>query len=167
MAHWFHRNPLKATAPVSFNFYGVAGSPAANKICKYVLSPLYKLSTIQILIWTDCHFTPNAVVVSTYFTKRRFLDPFSDLRTTRARLLEMFTDITCNPDIMKNVTDAYFSLLQGIITLLIIHSPFFYCLCLLDVLNYFCIKVVMQKQQFVSCNSNLNSDLYLNLLLYI
>lgn len=38
MAHWFHRNPLKATAPVSFNFYGVAGSPAANKICKYVLS---------------------------------------------------------------------------------------------------------------------------------
>ncbi|KAA8583435.1 hypothetical protein FQN60_015981 [Etheostoma spectabile] len=49
MAHWFHRNPLKATAPVSFNFYGVAGSPAANKIC-------------------------------------------NDLRTTRARLLEMFTD---------------------------------------------------------------------------
>lgn len=35
MAHWFHRNPLKATAPVSFNFYGVASSPAANKICKY------------------------------------------------------------------------------------------------------------------------------------
>lgn len=34
MAHWFHRNPLKATAPVSFNFYGVAASPAANKICK-------------------------------------------------------------------------------------------------------------------------------------
>uniref|UniRef100_A0A674N6W9 BRO1 domain-containing protein BROX n=1 Tax=Takifugu rubripes TaxID=31033 RepID=A0A674N6W9_TAKRU len=72
MAHWFHRNPLKATAPVSFNFYGVAGSPAANKIC-------------------------------------------NDLRTTRARLLEMFTDITCNPEIMKNATDAYFSLLQGFI----------------------------------------------------
>lgn len=36
MAHWFHRNPLKATAPVSFNLYGVAGSPAANKICKCV-----------------------------------------------------------------------------------------------------------------------------------
>uniref|UniRef100_A0A667YCV9 BRO1 domain-containing protein BROX n=1 Tax=Myripristis murdjan TaxID=586833 RepID=A0A667YCV9_9TELE len=72
MAHWFHRNPLKATAPVSFNFYGVAGSPAANKIC-------------------------------------------NDLRTTRARLLEMFTDLTCNPEIMKNATDAYFSLLQGFI----------------------------------------------------
>uniref|UniRef100_A0A3P8T538 BRO1 domain-containing protein BROX n=1 Tax=Amphiprion percula TaxID=161767 RepID=A0A3P8T538_AMPPE len=71
MAHWFHRNPLKATAPVSFNFYGVAGSPAANKIC-------------------------------------------NDLRTTRARLLEMFTDVTCNPEIMKNATDAYFSLLQGL-----------------------------------------------------
>uniref|UniRef100_A0A7N6AS55 BRO1 domain-containing protein BROX n=1 Tax=Anabas testudineus TaxID=64144 RepID=A0A7N6AS55_ANATE len=73
MAHWFHRNPLKATAPVSFNFYGVAGSPAANKIC-------------------------------------------NDLRTTRARLLEMFTDVTCNPEIMKSATDAYLSLLQGFIS---------------------------------------------------
>lgn len=26
----------------------------------------------------------------------------------------MFTDVTCNPEIMKNATDAYFSLLQGI-----------------------------------------------------
>lgn len=34
MTHWFHRNPLKATAPVSFNFYGVATTPAATKICK-------------------------------------------------------------------------------------------------------------------------------------
>ncbi|KAJ8355458.1 hypothetical protein SKAU_G00182520 [Synaphobranchus kaupii] len=72
MTHWFHRNPLKATAPVSFNFYGVASSPAANKIC-------------------------------------------NDLKMTRARLLEMFTDLTCNPEIMKNATDAYFSLLQGFI----------------------------------------------------
>lgn len=47
MAHWFHRNPLKATAPVSFNYYGVAGSPAANKICKYVTSPL----PVQIPLW--------------------------------------------------------------------------------------------------------------------
>uniref|UniRef100_A0A8C3AJB7 BRO1 domain-containing protein BROX n=1 Tax=Cyclopterus lumpus TaxID=8103 RepID=A0A8C3AJB7_CYCLU len=73
MAHWFHRNPLKATATVSFNFYGVAGSPAANKIC-------------------------------------------NDLRTNRVRLLEMFTDVTCNPEIMKNATDVYFSLLQGFIS---------------------------------------------------
>ncbi|KAM9552041.1 BRO1 domain-containing protein BROX-like isoform 2-T2 [Salvelinus alpinus] len=72
MTHWFHRNPLKATAPVSFNFYGVAGSPSANKIC-------------------------------------------NDLRTSRARLLEMFTDTTCDPEIMKNATDTYFSLLQGFI----------------------------------------------------
>lgn len=43
-------------------------------------------------------------------------DTFSDLRTTRARLLEMFTDVTCNPEIMKNATDAYFSLLQGMFT---------------------------------------------------
>lgn len=34
MTHWFHRNPLKATAPVSFNYYGVATTPAATKICK-------------------------------------------------------------------------------------------------------------------------------------
>lgn len=46
-----------------------------------------------------------------------FFHPFSDLRTTRARLLEMFTDVTCNPEIMKNATDAYFSLLQGLFTL--------------------------------------------------
>uniref|UniRef100_A0A3B3RBI5 BRO1 domain-containing protein BROX n=1 Tax=Paramormyrops kingsleyae TaxID=1676925 RepID=A0A3B3RBI5_9TELE len=72
MAHWFHRNPLKATAPVSFNFYGVAASPAANKIC-------------------------------------------NDLRATRARLLELFTDVTCNPEMMKKATDTYFSLLQGFI----------------------------------------------------
>ncbi|XP_048841942.1 BRO1 domain-containing protein BROX [Brienomyrus brachyistius] len=72
MAHWFHRNPLKATAPVSFNFYGVAASPAANKIC-------------------------------------------NDLRATRACLLELFTDVTCNPEMMKKATDAYFSLLQGFI----------------------------------------------------
>ncbi|XP_006625989.2 BRO1 domain-containing protein BROX [Lepisosteus oculatus] len=72
MTHWFHRNPLKATAPVSFSFYGVAASPAANKIC-------------------------------------------NDLKAARARLLEMFTDPTCNPEIMKNATDSYFSLLQGFI----------------------------------------------------
>uniref|UniRef100_A0A4W4H660 BRO1 domain-containing protein BROX n=1 Tax=Electrophorus electricus TaxID=8005 RepID=A0A4W4H660_ELEEL len=72
MTHWFHRNPLKATAPVSFNLYGVASSPAASKIC-------------------------------------------NDLRTTRARLLDMFTDATCTPEIMKKATDEYFSLLQGFI----------------------------------------------------
>lgn len=37
----------------------------------------------------------------------------SDLKMARARLLEMFTDLTCTPEIMKNATDAYFSLLQG------------------------------------------------------
>ncbi|XP_053316000.1 BRO1 domain-containing protein BROX [Spea bombifrons] len=72
MTHWFHRNPLKATAPVSFNYYGVASTPAASKIC-------------------------------------------SDLRASRARLLELFTDITCNPEVMKNATDAYLSLLVGFI----------------------------------------------------
>uniref|UniRef100_A0A8C2HTX5 BRO1 domain-containing protein BROX n=1 Tax=Cyprinus carpio TaxID=7962 RepID=A0A8C2HTX5_CYPCA len=72
MTHWFHRNPLKATAPVSFNLYGVASSPAANKIC-------------------------------------------NDLRTARARLLDMFTDATCTPEIMKKSSDEYFSLIQAFI----------------------------------------------------
>lgn len=30
MTHWFHRNPLKATAPVSFNYYGVVTGPGAS-----------------------------------------------------------------------------------------------------------------------------------------
>lgn len=34
MTHWFHRNPLKATAPVSFNYYGMITGPPASKICK-------------------------------------------------------------------------------------------------------------------------------------
>ncbi|XP_067884180.1 BRO1 domain-containing protein BROX isoform X1 [Heterodontus francisci] len=72
MTHWFHRNPLKATAPVSFNLYGVATNIAAGKIC-------------------------------------------NDLRTTRLKLLELFTDVNCNMDMMKNAMDAYFSLLQGFI----------------------------------------------------
>ncbi|KAM4041719.1 BRO1 domain-containing protein BROX isoform 1-T3 [Anomaloglossus baeobatrachus] len=75
MTHWFHRNPLKATGPVSFNFYGVASTPAASKMC-------------------------------------------SDLRTSRVRLLEMFTDSTCTPETMKNASDAYFSFLLGFINAL-------------------------------------------------
>ncbi|KAF2982470.1 hypothetical protein EK904_003874 [Melospiza melodia maxima] len=72
MTHWFHRNPLKGTAPVSFNFYGVATTPAATKIC-------------------------------------------NDLRLSRTQLLELFTDSSCNPEMMKNAADFYFSLLQGFI----------------------------------------------------
>ncbi|XP_043543266.1 BRO1 domain-containing protein BROX isoform X3 [Chiloscyllium plagiosum] len=73
MTHWFHRNPLKATAPVSFNLYGVATNTAAAKIC-------------------------------------------NDLRSTRLKLLELFTDVNCNMDMMKNAMDAYLSLLQGFIS---------------------------------------------------
>lgn len=29
----------------------------------------------------------------------------------------MFTDVTCNPEIMKNASEAYFSLLQGMVML--------------------------------------------------
>lgn len=42
-----------------------------------------------------------------------YLPPYSDLRLSRTRLLELFTDSSCNPEMMKNATDLYFSLLQG------------------------------------------------------
>lgn len=105
MTHWFHRNPLKATAPVSFNLYGVASSPAANKICKWV----------SCLSWHDLRWYGFCYKTCwCWFCLR-----FSDLRTTRARLLDMFTDATCTPEIMKKATDEYFSLLQGLFCLLV------------------------------------------------
>nr|XP_054486244.1 BRO1 domain-containing protein BROX isoform X1 [Agelaius phoeniceus] len=39
----------------------------------------------------------------------------SDLRLSRTQLLELFTDSSCNPEMMKNAADFYFSLLQGFI----------------------------------------------------
>ena len=36
MAHWFHRNPLKATVPVTFDLKGQATNGASNKICRFV-----------------------------------------------------------------------------------------------------------------------------------
>lgn len=42
----------------------------------------------------------------------------------------MFTDVTCTPEIMKNATDAYFSLLQGNILSLCDH-----CMCSLHSVN--------------------------------
>ncbi|KAK2162932.1 hypothetical protein LSH36_89g03014 [Paralvinella palmiformis] len=33
MAHWFHRNPLKATAPATFDLRGAASNSQAQKIC--------------------------------------------------------------------------------------------------------------------------------------
>lgn len=36
MAHWFHRNPIKATAPIPFDLRQVIGGPAASKLCSEV-----------------------------------------------------------------------------------------------------------------------------------
>lgn len=33
MAHWFHRNPFKATGPVSFDLKGIASDRTSQKIC--------------------------------------------------------------------------------------------------------------------------------------
>lgn len=86
------------------------------------------ITTLITILLIPCHFslscndcTKWSCIKAAYCNRIVFkcslLYTCSDLRTTRARLLEMFTDITCNPEIMKNATDAYFSLLQGIITL--------------------------------------------------
>ena len=66
----------------------------------------------------------------------------SDLRTTRARLLDMFTDITCTPEIMKNATDAYFSLLQSV--LFILHYSI-----ILDFNNYAIFSLVITLYTFL------------------
>uniref|UniRef100_UPI00358EC519 BRO1 domain-containing protein BROX-like isoform X1 n=1 Tax=Myxine glutinosa TaxID=7769 RepID=UPI00358EC519 len=75
MAYWFHRNPLKATAPVSFKLYGVVTSGEGGKLC-------------------------------------------NELRTSRARLLDLLTDMTCTVETMKNAAELYTSLLQGFISAL-------------------------------------------------
>jgi len=36
MAYWFHRNPLKATAPITFELRGAATNGQAQKICRLV-----------------------------------------------------------------------------------------------------------------------------------
>ncbi|XP_061610127.1 BRO1 domain-containing protein BROX isoform X1 [Phyllopteryx taeniolatus] len=63
--------------------------------------PLIKSATNRMFYQEKHH-----LMICCLFTK------CSDLRTTRARLLEMFTDVTCNAEIMKSASDAYFSLLQ-------------------------------------------------------
>ncbi|XP_069743975.1 BRO1 domain-containing protein BROX isoform X2 [Narcine bancroftii] len=47
--------------------------------------------------------------------RRRVTHRLSDLRSTRIKLLELFTDVNCNMEIMKSAVDGYFSLLQGFI----------------------------------------------------
>lgn len=36
----------------------------------------------------------------------------------------MFTDVTCNPEMMKNATDAYLALLQGTIDDVVCNADF-------------------------------------------
>lgn len=41
MAHWFHRNPLKATSIVSFDVRGAAKSSRTQKLCGQVFMRIY------------------------------------------------------------------------------------------------------------------------------
>ena len=47
MAHWFHRNPLKATATVNFEFRGITADGRTHAICRYVsmIRPIYDYVT--------------------------------------------------------------------------------------------------------------------------
>jgi len=45
MAYWFHRNPLKATAPVTFELRGAATNGQAQKICRFVVAAVASVSS--------------------------------------------------------------------------------------------------------------------------
>ena len=70
MSHWFHRNPLKATAPQQFEIKMFAHDPEAIKI-------------------------------------------ISDLKQSRARLLELLPDPHHNIDQMETALKLYMALLRG------------------------------------------------------
>lgn len=72
MTHWFHRNPLKATAPQDFD--------------------VKKISM-----------------------KADFTKVMSDLRQARRKLLAGLSDPTTATDLMKSLSDEYFSLLLGLV----------------------------------------------------
>ena len=47
MAHWFHRNPLKATAPVTFDLRGQATNGPSNKICRQENNTIFIQMSMQ------------------------------------------------------------------------------------------------------------------------
>lgn len=51
MAYWFHRNPLKATSPVTFELSGVSTNEATRKIFRHVFSVI-KLLINDVPIYT-------------------------------------------------------------------------------------------------------------------
>ncbi len=72
----------------------------------------------------------------------------SDLRTTRARLLDMFTDSTCTPEIMKKSSDEYFALLQGLCTVIF---PLWSDISVLLRLLFFSLICIYSAQRHVVC----------------
>ncbi len=67
-------------------------------------------------VWEKRTYSHPTVCAWWLFVILMFNLCLSDLRTTRARLLDMFTDSTCSPEIMKKSSDEYFALLQGLCT---------------------------------------------------
>ncbi|KAI0216559.1 BRO1 domain-containing protein BROX [Lamellibrachia satsuma] len=72
MAHWFHRNPLKATATVNFDFRGITADGKTHGICRR-------------------------------------------LKETRANLLLLLSDPNNSTSAVKQATDNYGALLNGLI----------------------------------------------------
>ncbi|KAK3741275.1 hypothetical protein QZH41_012577 [Actinostola sp. cb2023] len=58
MAHWFHRNPIKASAPVSFeSIRHIATNPSATKILSCVADAVFELMSmcINVALWLTKH----------------------------------------------------------------------------------------------------------------
>ncbi|XP_055492182.1 BRO1 domain-containing protein BROX [Leucoraja erinacea] len=66
MTHWFHRNPLKATAPASFNLYGVATTGAAAKACSDMRSARIKL--LELFTDVNCNMEKMKTAVDAFFS---------------------------------------------------------------------------------------------------
>ncbi|KTF76875.1 hypothetical protein cypCar_00039684 [Cyprinus carpio] len=103
MTHWFHRNPLKATAPVSFNLYGVASSPAANKICNDLRTARARLLDA----FTDATCTPEIMKKSSdeYFALLQgFILPLDG--TTQENKLRFIQNFKWTDSLQGNIASA-------------------------------------------------------------
>ena len=98
MAHWFHRNPLKATAKQEFDVKMVATDVEAIKICRSGR----KRKMIPLYAFTSLFISNNSII------------PFvSDLKQSRARVLELLPDPHHSPDQVDTAAKLYLALIKG------------------------------------------------------
>ena len=92
--HWFHRNPLKATAVVSFDHRTSPSSTDAMQICQYV--------NAHLLCFDD--------------TRRLILIFFRQLRQLRLELLQALCNPMLEPAPVRDLFDRYISFLTGFLS---------------------------------------------------